>query len=89
MKVLLDLKLSATERERERERERESQSLFLFDDLSFVSFFRCADLWICLSAPQVSTLVYTPLLVDLGRCSTPGRLENHFLKKKRRKKAIK
>lgn len=60
VKVLLDLKFSATERERERE-----------------------------SAPQVSTLVYTPLLVDLGRCSTPGRVENHFLKKKERKKAIK
>jgi hypothetical protein len=27
--------------------------------------------------------------VDLGRCSTPGRVENHFLKKKERKKAIK
>jgi hypothetical protein len=39
VKVLLDLKLSATLKERERERERERESLFLFDDLSIVSFF--------------------------------------------------
>jgi hypothetical protein len=86
VKVLLDLKFSATERETERQRESLFFSLTIF--LLFL-FFRCADLWICLSAPQVSTLVYTPLLVDLGRCSTPGRVENHFLKKKERKKAIK
>lgn len=66
----------------------ETESLFLFDYLSFVSCFRCADLWICLSAPQVWTLVYTPLLVDLGRCSTPGRVENHFLKKKEERKQL-